>query len=83
MQEAEVKKLLEILEKNHNTSLEDLAAMFNTSITEVAAEIKRLQDEQIIVRYHTIVNWEKFGVNKVTAIIDVRITDAYCGTVKD
>jgi DNA-binding Lrp family transcriptional regulator len=74
MQEAEVKKLLEILEKNHNTSLEDLAAMFNSSITEIAAEIKRLQDEKIIVRYHTIVNWEKFGINKVTAVIDVRIT---------
>jgi len=35
--------------------------------------IKKLEGEKIILKYKTLVNWEKLGVEEVYAIIDVRV----------
>lgn len=69
-----MKELLELLEKNHTLPLEKLAIMLNKPEEEVASLIKQLEKEKIIVKYHTIINWEKAGVDSVTAIIAVKIT---------
>ncbi|CUH96188.1 hypothetical protein P22_2277 [Propionispora sp. 2/2-37] len=69
-----MKELLELLEKNHTLPLEKLAIMLNKPQEEVASLIKQLEKEKIIVKYHTIINWEKAGVDSVTAIIAVKIT---------
>jgi DNA-binding Lrp family transcriptional regulator len=67
-------ELLELLEKDHTLSVEQLAIMLDRPQEEIAVIKKRLEDEKIIVKYQTIVNWEKAGAERVTAIIDVRIT---------
>lgn len=36
--------------------------------------IEKFQKEQIIVKYQTIIDWEKAGVDNVTAVIEVKIT---------
>ncbi|VBB05877.1 dimeric alpha-beta barrel [Lucifera butyrica] len=72
--DAEVKELLELLEKNHNHTVEEMAVMLGRSPAEVQAQIKQLEDEKIIVTYQPIINWEKAGVDSVTAIIEVKIT---------
>ncbi|WP_425058727.1 DNA-binding transcriptional activator DecR [Sporomusa carbonis] len=69
-----MKQLLELLEKDCTQPPEHLAAMLQISPEEVVAHIKRLEDEKVIVKYQPIINWEQAGVDKVTAIIDVRIT---------
>lgn len=69
-----MKDLLELLEQNHSLSVKQLATILNRTEAEIAAEIKHLEDKQIIVKYQTIINWEKAGVDSVTAIIEVRIT---------
>lgn len=69
-----LKELLVQLEKDCTQPIEQLATMFKKSKEEVAAQIKQLEDEKIIVKYQPIINWEKAGEEKVTAIIDVRIT---------
>lgn len=69
-----MKELLELLEQNHSLSVKQLATILNRTEAEIAAEIKRLEEEQIIVKYQTIINWEKAGLDSVTAIIEVRIT---------
>lgn len=69
-----MKELLELLEKDHTLTPEQLSTMLGMSAADVAAEIERLEQERIIVKYHTIVNWEKAGFDNVTAIIDVNIT---------
>jgi len=69
-----VKELLEQLEKDCTQPLEQLALILKRSKEEVAAQIKELEEKKIIVKYQPIINWEKAGEDRVTAIIDVRIT---------
>ncbi len=69
-----MQELLELLEKDHTLTVEQLATMLDKPQSEVAALVDRLEAEKIIVKYQTIVNWEKAGVERVTAVIDVKIT---------
>ena len=41
---------------------------------DVANELKALEEEGIICGYHTMIDWEKTDIEKVTALIEVRIT---------
>lgn len=69
-----MKELLEQLEKDCTQPLEQLALILKRSKEDVAAQIKELEEQKIIVKYQPIINWEKAGEDRVTAIIDVRIT---------
>lgn len=69
-----MQEVLELLEKDHTLTVEQLAVMLGRPQAEIAQAIKRLEEEKIIVKYQTIINWEKAGVDRVTAIIDVKIT---------
>ncbi|MDF2635288.1 MAG: transcriptional regulator, AsnC family [Pelosinus sp.] len=69
-----MRELLECLEKDHTLSPEQLAVMLNRPAEEIAALIKKFQDEKIIVKYQTIIDWEKAGIDNVTAVIEVKIT---------
>ncbi|OEH94028.1 Lrp/AsnC family transcriptional regulator [Bacillus solimangrovi] len=68
-------ELLEILEKNGRLPLTDLAKMLDSTEEDVNQMIKHLEDEQIILKYATIVNWNKVDKQQgVTAMIDVKVT---------
>lgn len=69
-----MKQLLELLENDCTQSAHQLAAILQRSPEEVTAEIKRLEADKTIVKYQPIINWEQAGVDKVTAVINVRIT---------
>ena len=69
-----MKQLLELLEHDAKRPIEELAIMLGKSEQEVAAEIRALEEDKIIIKYHTIINWEKTGVDTVTAMIEVKIT---------
>lgn len=69
-----MKELLELLEQNNTLTTKQLATILSKSEEEVAAIIAKLEEEKVIVKYQTIINWEKAGVDIVTAIIEVRIT---------
>lgn len=69
-----MKELLDLLEKDYRQSPEQLAIMLNRPVEEISALIQKFQDEQIIVKYQTIIDWEKAGVDRVTAVIEVKIT---------
>jgi len=68
-----MKELLEMLEKGNAHSVDELAAMLQRPKAEVAAQQKELEEQKIIVKYQTIINWDKAGV-EVTAFIGVRTT---------
>lgn len=68
------RELLELLEKDHTLTSEQLSQMLDSSKEEIEREIARLKQEKIIVKYQTIINWEKVDADIVTAIIDVKIT---------
>ena len=67
-------ELLKIIEKNARLTPEEIAVMMGASVEEVKAEIAALTEQKIILGYTTEINWEKTYPEKVTALIEVRIT---------
>ena len=67
-------RLLNIIEKNSRIGLKDLAVMLGKDEIEVANELQKLEEEGIICGYHTLINWEKTDIEKVTALIEVKVT---------
>ena len=65
-------ELLSIIEKNSRIGLNELAVMLGTSEDEVLKELETLEKENIICGYHTLIDWEKTSIEKVTALIEVR-----------
>jgi len=66
--------LISLLRHNARTSTHDLAAELNTSEEAVAEEIARLEHDEVILGYQTIIDPQKMRAGTVTAIIEVRIT---------
>ena len=67
-------ELLSIIEKNSRIGLKDLAVMLDKSEIDVANEIAELEKDGVICGYHTLIDWEKTSIEKVTALIEVRVT---------
>ena len=64
-------KILTFIEKNSRIDLKELAVVLGV---EEAAVMNELEKENIICGYHTLINWDKAGVEKVSALIEVRVT---------
>lgn len=67
-------EILGVLEHNSKTTIEDLATILGNSKEEIAKEITNMEKEKIICGYHTLINWEKTNTEKVTALIEVKVT---------
>ncbi len=67
-------KILAAIDKNSKLSPKDLAAMFGSSEEEVVKAIKELENDTIICGYPTLINWDKTQSEKVTALIEVKVT---------
>ena len=70
-----MESILKILDNEQGMiDIAKIAAKSGKSEAELAAEIKELEKNHIIVGYKTIVNWEKTDRDLVTALIDLRVT---------
>ncbi len=67
-------KILFYIEKNSRIGLSELSAMLDMEEAAVMNELEAMEQEGIICGYHTLINWDKAGVEKVTALIEVRVT---------
>ncbi|QUI25472.1 Lrp/AsnC family transcriptional regulator [Vallitalea pronyensis] len=67
-------EVLEILEHNSKVTVDDLATILEGKIDDIANEIAAMEKEKIICGYHTLINWEKTNNEKVTALIEVKVT---------
>lgn len=67
-------ELLSVIEKNSRMDLKELAIMLGAEEIEVANELAALEAEGIICGFHTLINWEKTSIEKVNALIEVRVT---------
>jgi len=70
----DMEEILEILEKNARASIEEIALMLGKSVEEVKEIIKKLEDDNVIVGYNTLINWDKSNKESVVALIEVRVT---------
>ncbi|MBR6081083.1 MAG: Lrp/AsnC family transcriptional regulator [Treponema sp.] len=68
-------QILNLLRDNARISVEDISAMTKTSVDEVKAVIKKLEDDGVIMKYAAIINPEKDAVekSKVRAEIEIQV----------
>lgn len=67
-------ELLSIIEKNSRIDLKELAVILGVDEITVMNTLEELEQEGIICGYHTLINWEKTTLEKVNALIEVRVT---------
>ena len=68
------KEILYYIEKNSRANLGELAVLLGTDEVTVANEIADMEKDKVICGYHTLIDWDKAGVELVTALIEVRMT---------
>ena len=67
-------KVLGIIEKNSRVSTKEVAIVLGTQEIDVVNAMQSLEDKGIICGYHTMIDWDKTDIEKVTALIEVRVT---------
>ena len=67
-------KILKAIEKNSRIDLKELAIMLGEEEIDVVNEIAAMEAEGVICGYHTLIDWEKTSIEKVSALIEVRVT---------
>ena len=67
-------KILDYIEDNARVSTKEVAVLIGEDEAAVEEEISRMEKENIICGYNSMINWDKVGVEKVTALIEVRVT---------
>lgn len=60
--------------KNSRIDLHELAVILGMEEADVVNEMEQMEKEGIICGYHTLIDWEKTSVEKVNALIEVRVT---------
>lgn len=67
-------EILALLEQDSRLTAAKIAIMLGISEQEVARAIKELEDENIILGYKTLVNWELAGRDTTIANIELKLT---------
>lgn len=55
-------------------STEDLAAMLSASPEEIQQQLEEMEEKGIICGYPTLINWDRADCERVTALIEVKVT---------
>lgn len=66
-------QLLGMIEKNSRIDMKELAIIMGVPEIEIANELKSMEEEGVICGYHTLIDWEKTSIQKVSALIEVRV----------
>jgi DNA-binding Lrp family transcriptional regulator len=74
MEMAKRDSILRLLHQNGRLSADTIASMIGEAPDDVTKWIKEMEAEHIILRYSATINWEKVKSERVTAIIDVKVT---------
>mgnify|MGYP000482893862 CR=1 FL=1 len=57
-------KILTFIEKNSRINLKELAIMLGVDEASVANEIAAMEQENVICGYHTLIDWDKAGLDR-------------------
>ena len=68
-----MEEILKILENDARTTPEQIATMTGKPLDEVKDSIKQAETNRSIVKYKTVINWEKLEREEVLALIEVRL----------
>ena len=67
-------EILRLLEKNSWIDIKEIAILVGKTETEVANEIAQMEKEGIIRGYYTLINWDNTNDERVSALIEVKVT---------
>jgi len=67
-------EILKAIDKNSKISAADLSVMLGTTEEEITTMIKELEEDAIICGYPTLINWDKMKCERVTALIELKVT---------
>jgi DNA-binding Lrp family transcriptional regulator len=69
-----LKDVLKILESDARTTVPQIATMTGLSATEVTELIKQAEKDRIILKYKTVINWDRVeNDEQVWALIEVKV----------
>ena len=69
-----MRDILKILEQDARAAPGRIAALTGHGEAEVARQIEEWEKSGVIRRYKTVIDWERFGDERVYAFIDVSVT---------
>lgn len=67
-------KILRTIVKDGRTAAAELAIMLGSNEQEVSVAIAEMEADKIICGYPTLIDWDKLSNEKVTALIEVKVT---------
>jgi len=69
-----LKDILKVLEDDSRTTTRQIATMTGTPTAEVTRLIKQAEKDRIILKYKTVINWDRVEDEQVWALIEVKVT---------
>lgn len=67
-------KILNLIDRDSKRSEKEIAIMLGTTEEIVKEQISEMENEKIICGYPTLIDWDKLSHEKVTALIEVKVT---------
>lgn len=67
-------KILRNIATDSKLSTEDLAAMLSASPEDIQRQLEEMEEKGIICGYPTLINWDRADCERVTALIEVKVT---------
>ncbi len=68
-----LKKIIKILENDARTDIKQIATMVGSTAVQVAGVMSQAEEDRIILKYKTMINWDKLGDERVWALIEVKM----------
>ena len=69
-----LKEVLKILEDDARTTSKQIATMTGRPVDEIDKLIKQAEKDRVILKYKTVVNWDRVEDEQVWALIEVKVT---------
>lgn len=69
-----VKDILKIIEGDARITTKQLSTMTGLSAADVSKQIKQAEKDRIILKYKTVINWDRLADEQVWALIEVKLT---------
>lgn len=67
-------EVLKILEENARIEVEEISEMTGFPVKEIKEIMEKLKEKGAILKYKTLIDWEKAGEELVYAVIDINVT---------
>ncbi len=66
-------RLLKLIQQDCRLTPEELAIQTGLTVENITHKIREWEDQNVIVQYRPLINWERAGHESVSALIDVKV----------